>query len=120
MRTTEFKFLKAVKQECKQIKKLSFASLDHMRVVILHAPDENLSELWEKLEKAKRSWSLRKFKMPLLWHVSTANDLVGANPLGVYYKTKTFNDEDLERLLRLRIQSRMGLDFPAKGFKETK
>ena len=34
--------------------------------------------------------------------------------------TQDFQDTELERLLRLRIQSRMGLDFPAKGFKETK
>lgn len=118
MRSIEAKFLKAVKRECKQIEKLSFVSLSKMRVVILHDPDESLSKLWEKLEKAKRSWGLRKFKLPCIWHVSTADDLVGVNPLGTYYKTKAFKDVDLERLLRLRIQSRMGLDFPVEGFKE--
>lgn len=118
MKTIEFKFLRSVKQECRKLKKLPFISLDKMRTVILTAPDEHTHALLEKLEKEKHRWSLRKFHLPDIWFVSTAEDLVGINPLGVYYMIQDFQDTELERLLRLRIQSRMGLDFSAKGFKE--
>lgn len=120
MRTIEFKFLKSTKQECRKLKKLPFVPLDKMRTIVLTAPDEHIHDLLEKLEKEKCRWSLRKFHLPDIWFVSTMEDLVGINPLGVYYMTQDFQDTELERLLRLRIQSRMGLDFPAKGFKETK
>ena len=120
MKTIEFKFLRSVKHECRKLKKLPFISLDKMRTIILTAPDEHIPVLLEKLEKEKRKWSLRKFHLPDIWFVSAVEDLVGINPLGVYYMTQDFQDTELERLLRLRIQSRRGLDFPAKGFKETK
>lgn len=115
------KFLKSVKKEYKKLKKSRALSLQNMSFAVLCDSVEFLGDFSEEVQKEKRKFYFRNWTLPRVVFASAPGDLLGINPFSSYYKTKAFKDNELERLLRLRIMSRYGTTWDSiKSFEEEK